>query len=415
MWWSGCYHDLGPAGSPEARAKYGRLVALWASDPTATERAGDDYLVADLLADWRQSDAVPTDPRLRSRAKTASELLLEHHLITPAAEFGPNDLLAWQKWLCGLTRDGCSAPRFNVTTVSDIVGVVKRVWKWGAGTDRVPAERWQALLAVERPRVGDGPGEARPGRAVEPADPAHVRATVPFLRPPVRAMVLLQWHTGARPAELCGLTPGAVRRSGQVHVPGVGVVDLDALGVWAVVLARHKTAWKGKPRWLQFAGDAQRVLAPYLDRPAGTYCFSPREAVESLRAEQRAARLARGGGSGGSRKPPAASPGRPAGARYSPKAYYTAVRRACVRAGVPHWYPYQLRHLTAAEVKAAFGVDAVAATLGHHTRTMAEHYGGGASRWPPRWPGGGAAGRGDVPGPVWSGGSDPEPHQRARP
>jgi integrase len=51
-----------------------------------------------------------------------------------------------------------------------------------------------------------------------------------------------------------------------------------------------------------------------------------------------------------------------------------------VAAGVAEFAPYQLRHAAAAEIKALFDLDAVQALLGHHTKTMAEHYGGVAFR-----------------------------------
>lgn len=375
VWWAGKWHDLGPAGSAEARAEYGRLASLWAVDPTAAPLDPDDYLVSELCADYLASADAPAGGLQRERAVLAVDLLLEQHAATTATAFGPADLRAWQTWLCRLpdARDP-TRTRFAVTTVNYHVDTIRRVFKWGVSTERVPADKLVALRTVPRPK----PGTARAPRVVDPVDPKHVEAVLPFLRPPVRAMVVLQLAAGARPGEVCAMTPGAVHRTGVVRVPGAGSHDLDALGVWAYVPAKHKLSWKGKPRVLLFAGGAKDVLAPFLDRGPDAPCFSPREAAESLRAEQRAAREARGGGSGGSRKPRKEHPARAAGDRYTDDAYRAAITRACVKAGVPHWFPYQLRHLAAAEVKSLFGLDAVQALLGHHTRTMAEHYGGAA-------------------------------------
>lgn len=375
VWWNGRWHHLGRADEPEAWQKeHARLIARWAVDPTASAARPDDYLVSTLCREYLESAAAPTGGQQRGRVVAAVKLLLQLNPETAVVEFGPNDLRAWQTWLCQL-RDG-ERERFSVTTVNDFVASIRRIWKWGVSTERVEEPRYRALCTVEKPK----PGQARAPREVPPADPEHVRATLPHLRPPVRAMVALQWLTGARPEEVCGLTPGGIQRTGRVWIKGAGMHDLDALGVWMAVLEKHKLTWKGKPRWLTFGAEAQAVLAPFLDRAADAFCFDPREAIADLRAELKAERSARGGGSGGNRKRPRPGRSRVVGNRYTPRTYREAVQRACVKAGVPHWYPYQLRHLAAAEVKSLFGIDGVQALLGHHTRTMSEHYGGAAVR-----------------------------------
>jgi len=188
-------------------------------------------------------------------------------------------------------------------------------------------------------------------------------------------MVQLEWLTGARPSEICRLRAGDIIRTGRVRIRGVELLDLDAAGVWIAILHQHKTSWRSKSRWLTFGPAAQAILTRYLDRPADQYLFSPRETVTQLREQMRKARLDRGGGSGGNRKPKSATGDRISNL-YTPRSYRQAIARACRRAGVPHWYPYQLRHLAAAEVKAVMGIEGVQALLGHHTQAMANHYGG---------------------------------------
>ncbi|MEO8270411.1 MAG: hypothetical protein ABI557_11880 [Aureliella sp.] len=41
---------------------------------------------------------------------------------------------------------------------------------------------------------------------------------------------------------------------------------------------------------------------------------------------------------------------------------------------VPHWFPYQLRHLTATVIRAALGIEESQALLGHSTALMTAHY-----------------------------------------
>jgi integrase len=76
-----------------------------------------------------------------------------------------------------------------------------------------------------------------------------VEATLPYLLPPVQAMVRLQLHTGMRPGEACALR----------------ACDLDTAGtVWVYRPARHKTAWRGKARVVAVGPRAQEVLRPFL-------------------------------------------------------------------------------------------------------------------------------------------------------
>lgn len=375
VWWNGVWHRIGWKSDEAAwKAEYGRLVALWSVDPHAAPLRADDYLVSTLCREYLASRDAPKPGRQRERTVTAIGLLLEHHALTRVADFGPAAMDAWQAWMCTIPdpKDP-TRTRFNRTSVRDHFWALTRIWKWAVKTERVPHDRYAALLTIEPPP----PDSVRPAKVVDPADPLTVKATLPHVRLPVRAMVLLQWHAGARPDELCSMKVGDVLRSGTVRVPGAGPINLDVEGVWARAPQQHKTARLGKARILTFGPDAQQILAPFLEgRQPDEYVFQPRDGLAELRAEQKADREKRGGGSGGNRKKPAAEPKRRPGNRYSVRTYRQAIERACVKAGVEHWFPYQLRHLAASEIKAVFGVDGVMAMLGHHTQTMGEHYGG---------------------------------------
>jgi integrase len=87
-------------------------------------------------------------------------------------------------------------------------------------------------------------------------------------------------------------------------------------------------------------------LAEWLDDPPGGYLVSPREAMAG-----RKARLAM------------IVPGE----HYRVSSYRNAVRRACMRLGIPVWFPNQLRHNAATRVRQRFGLEASRAVLGHET------------------------------------------------
>lgn len=375
IYWRGAWHHLGPASKPDVwKAEHSRLLAVWAIDPGAPAFRKSDYLVSTLCREYLESADSPPPGEHREKTARVVGLLLQQHLGTTVGEFGPARLRAWQAWLCTLPDETDSGrTRFSRATVVGFVGIVRAIWKWGVATERVAGDRYRDLTTVEGPRHG----EARPAEPVEPADPDAVRRTLPFLRSPVRALVLLEWATGARPSELCGMTVGEVRRTGRVHIPGVGATDLDAERVWAYVPEKHKTSHKGKSRFVVFGPAEQEILTPFLDgRGPGEFVFRPKEGIDELRREQRVERLKRGGGAGGNRKKPASEPKRRPGLKYTRQTYYQAVVRACDKAGVERWFPYQLRHLAASEIKALFDVDGVMATLGHHARSMGERYGG---------------------------------------
>lgn len=346
--------------SPAASVRFGKLLGMWAEDPSAVPNPTGTTIVAELCADYLESADAPTEKRAKARVAIAVGLLLDQYGRDPVEGFGPKSLREWQGWLARL-EDEPGHKRFNRTTVSQLVACIRRVWKWGVSTERLKDEQYTALLRVSGPK----PGECRETAPRPAADPDAVRATLPFLRPPARAVIELMMHTGARPGEICRLTPAEVYRTGKVELPGVGVVDLDATGVWVYAPKKHKTARLGKWKWIVLGKRARAVLAPFLLRDQNECCFSAREAVEDLRKGQRAARLARGGG--GNKKPPVGQPRRQWRTYYTPDTLRQAVANAVTKANraggsIPIWSPYQLRHLFASGIA---DLDQARAALGH--------------------------------------------------
>jgi hypothetical protein len=102
-----------------------------------------------------------------------------------------------------------------------------------------------ALATVEAVRKGrDG---VRETAKVPPVDPATVEATLPYLPPPVAALVKLQLLAGARGKELFPMRTRDIDRNGDV---------------WRYEPSNHKTAHHGHTRVIYFGPQAQEVLAP---------------------------------------------------------------------------------------------------------------------------------------------------------
>lgn len=100
------------------------------------------------------------------------------------------------------------------------------------------------------------------------------------------------------------------------------------------------------------------------------YLFSPRDAEAERHAEQRR-----------NRKTPLRSSQRARRPRkrilrdhYTKNTYARAIRRACERAGVPHWHPHQLRHTFATRVRREHGLEVARVLLGHRTVAVSQHY-----------------------------------------
>lgn len=332
--------DLGPADQPEVwRAEYARLCTRLASDPLAPPRSGDDTLVAGLVRAFLLSSAVL--PTMRAELRRKLRPFATAFAEMPAADVSPRRFGEWRDALCRQTRaDG--RPLYTRGHVVRMMATAVRCYRWGVETERLPAAAWHALQAVAPPARGQG----RESRVVPAADPAHVEATLPYLSAPAAGMVRLQRLTGMRPSELFRLTPGQVHRSGVVAVPGAGAVDLDALGVWLYLPDTHKTERHGRAKWVVLNNAAQAVLAPFLLRPPGQRCFDPRDVPGPGRRSE----------------------------RYTKETYGQAVERAARKAGVPHWTPYQLRHLYGEQVDARLGLDAVQHVLGHSSAQTTRRY-----------------------------------------
>jgi integrase len=68
------------------------------------------------------------------------------------------------------------------------------------------------------------------------------------------------------------------------------------------------------------------------------------------------------------------NPKRTPGDHYTVRAFFWAIKRACVAAGVQRFSPHQLRHLAATRIRAELGVDVARALLGHSLASVTEIY-----------------------------------------
>src|SRR5262249_58694475 len=93
-------------------------------------------------------------------------------------------------------------------------------------------------------------------KPVRPVEDNRVQAVLPFLPPPVAAMVRLQRLTGMRPGEVVIMRPCDVDRSGDI---------------WYYRPSCHKNAWRAKERIVALGPRARLVLVPFLNRVPQAY------------------------------------------------------------------------------------------------------------------------------------------------
>ena len=302
------------------------------------------------------------------------ELTVERYGHLLARDFGPaclselrdylanNDMVRYHRNRAGKVT-GQVTYRLARTTINHFLGNLRRVFKWAVAQELLPPERLVALGAVQGLRY-DRSG-ARETEPRQPVEWAAVELVLPKLSPVVADMVRLQWHTGCRPQSICGLKPCEVDRSKSP---------------WVWTPTTHKGKHRGQSLVIFIGPEGQRILAPYLNRPAHKYCFSPRESV-AIRKQTGQPRK--------NRKPK--SELLHYKERYGTDTYGQAIAHALAQladppllkpysrekfaaAGITQWTPHQLRHAKAQLVRDNYGLEAAQAVLGHSSLTATQIY-----------------------------------------
>jgi integrase len=384
------YVYLGAYGSDESRKEYTRIVAELGLSPRAAAGPGASLTVNELVRlfkqhaerHYRHADGTPTHEQknFAHALRTARELYGD----TPAAEFGPLALKAVRRAMIdkGICR----------TQVNARVGRVRRVFKWAASEELVPAAVHQALTTVTGLQAGRS--AAREREPVQPVPAAVVEATLPFLNRHAAGLVRFQFLTGCRPGEA-----RRVRRR-----------DIDTGGaVWLYGPPHHKTAYRGKARVVTIGPQAQALLREFFTPNLDDYLFSPRRAVAEFHAARTADRKTPRFPSHMRHNEKRRTGRGPALAdSYTNASYVGAIGRACRRAFPPEgelaqrpgesrakwwkrltaaqkaavavwrsahrWHPNQLRHAFASKVRKEHGLEAAQVLLGHARADVTQVY-----------------------------------------
>jgi integrase len=368
---------LGPYGSPESKREYKRVLADWLS-PTTETKSDEAPAGGKHVAVPKSVALSEVIQRFREHAKAYYRESRENHNLRDAIRplrvmFGKLDANEIRASHLRQVRDEMVKSGLARRTVNDRVNRIRRLFRWAVAEDLVEPMVLERLRALEPLRWGRGGVERAP---VKPVNWERVERTLPYLTEMTRAMVLVGWHSGARPGELTSLSTSMIDTAGSV---------------WVARLTRHKNQHRGQIRELLFGPQAQAALTPWLlpkrpDEPI----FSPK------RIDPRRKR--------GARKP---------GREYGRSGLNTAVRRACEKAfvhpelkaildrpapdggyaqikawrkardaevrtwkrknrdalreweGAHYWSPNQLRHAAATRLREQHGIEAAQVALGH--------------------------------------------------
>jgi integrase len=332
---SGVDHYTGPGGSfgtPEAEAEYHRLTSEWlASGRRMLPRAGEVITVKELVrlyqnhaqAFYRKNGRLTTGWRM---ARRISDELGRLYGPLPVSDFGPLALKAIRaSWI---KNDVCRAVANQQTKW------VRNIFLWGAEQELVSPLVTEALRSVKG--LSKGRSEAKDHPPVQPVPWGHVEAVLPHVWPVVGQIIRFMWHTGARVGEACPMRPCEVERGGG--------------RIWVYRPASHKTEHRAladgteRQRVILIGKEGRAFLGPILDRsnlkPDG-WVFPARTLV---------------------------------GRHIRPERVTDSIRLTCLRLGIPHWHPHQIRHSFLSRVRKRAGIEAARILAGHSLTSTTEGY-----------------------------------------
>ena len=359
---------LGKFDSPESWQKYHQLIAEWhsngrSSHPPLVRDSKTGFIGINCVIEaylefakgyYAKNDAEGKELKCITYAL---EPLSELYGLEDANQFGPKSLKCLQQHMIGKS--------WSRKLINSRINLVKRCFKWAVAEELVPPSILHGLQAVQGLKFGRT--EAKETEPVKPVADEHVDATLPFLTPHVASMVRLQRLTGMRPCEVVMMRPCDIDRSGKT---------------WVYEPFHHKNLWRGHQRLIPLGPKAQKLLKPFLKRAPEAFLFSPAESEELRNAKRREARKTPMTPSQAKRER-IPKPKRPKRDRYDTASYRRAIDYAVKAANrkrkedepkIPAWYPLQLRHTRATEVRRKYGLDGAQSALGHKNADVTQVY-----------------------------------------
>jgi integrase len=295
------------------------------------------------------------------------EKFIKPYMDWPAKEFGPDELLDVQRAMIEHRYvSGKKEKRYTRRGINDNINWIRRVWKWAMGRCMVTAEQVQGFEEVKGLRIGTSkaPDNVRRKRVTE----EEIEKVLNCLGSVVADMLRVIWYTGMRPNEVCTMRPYDIIRDDEecwLYIPGR---DHSPVG-------KHKTMRFERAKVIPLTTEVQAIFKKRItDFDSKDYVFSPKDTVAELIARKSQ-----------NRKTPLSCGNRPGTNRnehpmikprdcYDHATLRRACQRACKKAGVEIFVPYDLRRTMATRTRATLGKEATKVLLGHTKTSTTEIY-----------------------------------------
>jgi integrase len=295
----------------------------------------------------------------------AFNVLLNRYGDEPAAQFNPVKLADCQRHMIEKGwRRGVVNARINR---------IRRVFRWFVRDMLVPADVWSWLTAVPDIRPGRGVASddrqlllPKPSKAVKPVDDALFWQSIAVLPPTIAAMAQVQYWTGARPQDVCGM------HAGQFETDTTPWVCRPE----SFKNSHPQDTEDGPSSYaIVFGPKARAVIAHYLNqaRDTGGYLFTP-QLAEREREDARVAAYCPGEKWGYDyrqmpsyqrRRQQQRAGRKPFNERYDTATYRRAITRCLDAHSLPRWTPHQLRHSAGTRIRQNFDLDSAQKVLNH--------------------------------------------------
>ena len=286
----------------------------------------------------------------------------------PVDSLGPDELNEIKKkMLKHKYKNGKQEKTYTRRGINDTLKWVKKILKWGVGRNILKIE---TLIGIENElkllRIGEKgvKDNIRRKRITE----EEFKKVISVSTSVIGDMLRLVWNTGMRPYEICEMRPLDILRDDPecwIYIPSR---DYSPVG-------KHKTVRYGKVKVIPLAGECIDILSKRIDDfDSKEYIFSPKDSVAEYRQTKRKNRktpLSCGNRPGSNRKD---NPKKKPGHMYTNSSFAQACKRACKRAGVEEFVPYDLRRTVATKTRAELGKEAARTLLGHAQGSTTEIY-----------------------------------------
>ncbi len=303
---------LGPHGTAASKREYDRVVSEWiaAGRQPPGHRAGD-LTVNELLVGFLRW----AKGHYRKGGKVTDEFDCIVSAIRPLKElYGIAAVAEVGPLAIKTVREKMIAAGWSRGYCNRSLGRIKRAFRWGVENELVPPATFHAIKEVAGLQAGRS--KARETAPREPVPQEHIDAVRKVCRQKTRDLIDLMLLTAARPSELFALTGSTIDATGDV---------------WVATLPTHKMQHKGTARKLYFGPQAKLILQRYSK-------IDP--AMRLIRSSN----------------------------------LRSCIIRACDKARVPRWTPYQLRHTAATRIREQYGLEAAQVILGHARADVTQIY-----------------------------------------